>query len=236
MGPPSMDFLKDFYHNPTTFEQALTRHGWFRFKVASHWAALEGRDFVPAKDLFCGSICTPKFAGRKFKPSFDMEYITTPVKGVWCRNLAENEVPNEMEFQDNSPPLELSRPKLFALHTGLVNNAFDGVQAMDLKQLENKCSRALLWLDTKHGQFGNQTNLPRKEIKELLEKRGDIQRKRSEYLHLVRVATPKPVTEDSYQLLENENEACLISNTDDGLAWALSPTMAYLFVDDGGQK
>jgi hypothetical protein len=221
------DLLRHFYYNPTTFEQALVRHGVLRYNVASQWATLQGRSTVPAKDLLCGAVCSPAFAALKFKPA-EVELIETSTSGIWCKTAFDRKVPvpEHIQLQDHSL-LPLSRQKPFGLHLG-GQNILDGVQAACLAA----GSPALLWLDTKHGELETKDTIDPEEVRDLVRKLEALrQRLLPQYVHLLRVATTKRAASAANVAMES-NGVCLISNTDDGLAWSVGPTLAYLFANE----
>jgi hypothetical protein len=209
--------LNTFYFNPMSFEQLLVRHGVFRYNVAGRWAKMNGRDYITAKDLFCGALCSREFADLKFEAS-PVDYIEVPVAGIPFLKEISHLIP----LQDGSS-IDLNRKEFFGLHLG-GRSPFDGVQTTRLYGSGGK--KVLIWLDTKHGQPSTTDSLRPSEIEHLIDKLDKVEKEYPDFKHLLRIATTKTIPSVDMHL--SDKRICFISNNQGRLAWSLSPTVSRL--------
>jgi hypothetical protein len=126
-----------------------------RHNVASEWARREGRVYVDARDLFCGTICHPSFTKLRFVPAATVRSVSeTCAAGVWWRTSsaaakedgaaqASTEVPPPtcVTLQDGTT-VELASTSPYAfLLSG--SNAVDGLLNEQLSHPPNKVSADL---------------------------------------------------------------------------------------------
>jgi hypothetical protein len=252
--PEAKTILNTFYHNPSSFEEFAIRHRYFRYRVASQLAILRKRDYVPAFDLFCGSICSPEFTSLQFAPNIQSTDLKS-AKGVWCENLEtaadlSTKIKSQLSNIDTSVDLKQEEPFLLWLSGA---NVLDGVQ--NVKLLKPSSTKALIWIDTKHGQFKNKDTIDPSEVSKLIKKRMLLEQKLPTLQHILVIVTTKPArkrdglphTANTILLQPEMNKnvqkseakadpfSCLISDTEEGLAWAFSPIMASFLVPDRNQ-
>jgi len=214
------------------------QHHALRQNVASRLAKLEKRNYVTAQDLFCGSICRPEFTTLQFKPLASDTVVTVPAKGNWCNSLNDDDVATKVELQDGSS-VDFSK-KLCTISLG-ANNILEALQPVTLVNKEP--TQARIGIDIKHTQFlANDSRVqPRRDLQPVIKKRLFLEQKLPQFAHILVIisnghtyagqpTSPQELPYDAHALLEEDPLTCLISNTDDGLYWALSPTLAPLLI------
>jgi hypothetical protein len=130
--------LVDFYPSAASFEKLALEHRVLRHNVASEWARREGRAYVDARDLFCGTICHPSFTKLRFVPAATVRSVLeTCAAGVWWRTSsaaakedgaaqASTEVPPTCVTLQDGTTVELASTSPYAfLLSG--SNAVDGL-------------------------------------------------------------------------------------------------------------
>jgi len=246
--PEAKTILNKFYYNPSSFEEFAIRHRYFRYRVASQLAILKKRKYVPAFDLFCGSICSPEFTSLQFVPNIQYTDLKS-AKGIWCSNLENTsnlstKITSQLYNVESTIDLKQEKPFVLWLSG---RNVLDGVQ--NVKLLEASSKKALIWIDTKHGEFNNDDTIDPGEISKLIKKRMLLEQKLPTLQHILVIVTSKPArqrgglphTANTILLQPEINSnivdpfSCLISDTEEGLAWAFSPIMASFLVPDRNQ-
>jgi len=108
-------------------------------------------------------------------------------------------------------------------------NIYDGL--LGTKLVGSTKGPALIGIDTKHTSLVSKNTVPK-----LLKKRQLLEDNLPQFNHLLIIASNKraqqrsdlPHTAESLKL---DNKTCVISNTDDCLFWALSPTISPLVIE-----
>jgi len=246
--PEAIAMFDTFYYDPSSFEKLTICHRYFRYRVASQLAKWEGRNYIPAFDLFCGSICNPEFTSLRFVPNTEpISFLQA--KGVWCKNLERTtDFSTKIDLQFSNMALDLNQEEPFALWLS-GSNALDGVQ--NVKLLEPNSTKALIWIDTKYGEFKNDDTINPSEVSKLIKKRMLLEQKLPTLRHILVIVTTKPArqrdgphTADTIllqpQIKRNVKKSkakvdpfsCLISDTEEGISWAFSPMVASFLIAD----
>jgi hypothetical protein len=281
--------LAHLYPNASSFEQLALEHRVLRHNVASEWARRRRRNYVEARDLFCGTICDPSLTKLRFAQAPKVRRLSPPAVGVWWNAAAEgrrgkrSKVPTSIALQNgttvellqpHSPPyaILLSGPNAV---DGLLNEQLHplGQKVLPAASIARDCAHSslsscrgggggggggqevLIYIDTaKHAQIGARSDDALSygdDIKALIEKRCHLARQFPDAEHILVITSNKRAQQQmpdgqshtAATLLRSPSASgatpsapaadprtCLITATDDSLAWAMSPTFAHFLV------
>lgn len=180
------------FSRPERFEEIALLHRSIRSLTASTLAKLQGRQYVSAKQLYCGSDCSDAFIRRRFSPVMERPLLS-PTAGLWCqvnkktRELVASSLPPRYIRLSNSAQgtvrdsdgkskgeLDLLCGQEYALHIGGSQNPLDGI--VTLRSDEGKV--ILEGIDCKHVQSnlrGEASPLSLPDLIALVHKRRMIQ-------------------------------------------------------------
>jgi hypothetical protein len=144
--------LADFYPTAASFEKLALDHRVLRHNIASEWARRQGRAYVEARDLFCGTICHPSLTKLRFVPAAMVRHASEAhAAGVWWRAAAKEDgethalkevPPTSVTLQDGTiVELPSTSPYAFLLSG---SNAVDGLLNEQLSHPSNKVRVAIL--------------------------------------------------------------------------------------------
>jgi hypothetical protein len=138
--------LADFYPTAASFERLALEHRVLRHNVASEWARRQGRTYVEARDLFCGTICHPSLTELRFVPAAKVRRISgASAYGVWWTMTAKDGAqaskvpPTSLTLRDGIT-VELSSAPPYAIFLS-GSNAVDGLLNERLWDLPHKVRR-----------------------------------------------------------------------------------------------
>lgn len=238
--------LADFYPTAASFEKLALEHRVLRHNVASEWARRQGLTYVDAADLFCGTICHPSLTELSFVPAATVRHVSEPAgAGVWWRAAkgggpqASKEVPPTSVILEDGTTVELGSTSPYALLLS-GSNAVDGVLNEQLSHTPPKNVR--VYIDTKHTQIGAPADDALSysdDIKALISKRRYLAEQFPEEEHIMVITSNKRAqqpggkphtaatllrvpTAGRNETTSVDPRTCIITVTDDSLAWAMS--------------
>jgi len=248
--------FRGFYSDYSDFEKSILYHRVFRHRVASLLARRQGRSFVPALDLFAGSICKTDFTTMRFAVQDQPRLISAaPAAGNWCVDSdlcggkQSRDVPTSIKLQDQTEVNLFSATPYAVLLSG--KNAFDGIFNDNIitnsswdGQTAPQTKPAQMIIDCKFTQYGLEESLNYKtDVVPLLANRQGLACRLPDFEHILAVVTNrhtrraggKSHTAESFKVDSRtedtpgmDSNTCIMSATDDGLVWGLSPTFAGL--------
>jgi hypothetical protein len=127
-----------------------------------------------AKDLSCGALCSRDVRALEFQPAL-VEFVPQRTWGIWCKNLASQNVSLEIRLQDGS---------LVSLES--TTNLYGGLQQAMLAGDRPQGRPALLWIDTKHCQLAVEDALDSRALKTVVAKTRLLEKKLPGFVHVLR--------------------------------------------------